>query len=299
MKAYRDLARNTADGQLYCHGLLELAELEANHERYEEASRLLRQLLDADPPSPQPDPGVREQAAYRLGVCEYNLDHFDLAADLLDEFINTYPESAALASASLLCGEALFKTGAHQRAAGHLRRIADDQPDSDAFAPALLRLGECLAVLQHWARSEEVFGLHRRRFPESELWFQAQFGLAWARENQDRYDQAIETYREIVDGHDGPSAARAQFQIGECLFAQGRLEEAVRELLKVDILYAYPEWSAAALYEAGRCFEELNKLTEARAHFQQVREHHPESSWAHLASERLAQLSAASSLPGH
>ncbi|MDY7109838.1 MAG: tetratricopeptide repeat protein [Planctomycetota bacterium] len=299
MAAYRELARNTADPQLYCHGLLELAELEADGDRYEEATRLLRRLLDAKPPSPQPDPDVRGQALYRLGVCEYNLEHFELAADLLGEFIDASNDSPLLPSAYLLCGESLVRTGAHQRAAVRLRRVVDDHSDSDAFAPALLRLGECLAVLQHWARSEEVFALHRQRFPHSDLWFKAQFGLAWARENQDRHRQAIETYREIVAGHDGPTAARAQFQIGECLFAQGMPEEAVRELLKVDILYAYPEWSAAALYEAGRCFEELNKPAEARAQFQQVQEHYSDSSWAKLASERLARLSAASSLPGH
>lgn len=297
--AYRDLLGNPADAQLYCHGALELAELEVSAGRHEEASLILRRLLEAEPPAPQPGPDVREQMLYRLGLCEYNLEHFDLAADLLEEFIETYSDSDVLASASLFCGEALFKTGAHQRAATHLRRIVEDYQDSDAFPAGLLRLGECLAVLQHWARSEEAFALHRQRFPDSELWFQAQFGLAWARENQDRHNQAIETYREIVERHEGPTTARAQFQIGECLFAQGRLEEAVRELLKVDILYAYPEWSAAALYEAGRCFEELNKTAEARAHFQQVQEHHAGTHWAQLASQRLAQLSAASSLPGH
>jgi TolA-binding protein len=299
ISAYRDLARNTADVQLYCHGMLELAELQAADGQYKEASQLLRRLLEEKPPLPQPDRDVREQALYRLGVCEYELGHFDVAAGLLDDFLSAYPESTAGASASLLCGEALFKTGAHQRAADHLRRVVEDHADSDAFEPSLLRLGECLAVLQHWARSEEVFALHRRSFPDSELWFQAQFGLAWARENQDRPDQAIETYREIVDRHDGPTAARAQFQIGECLFAQGKLGEAVRELLKVDILYAYPEWSAAALYEAGRCFEELDEPAKARDQFQKVREQHADSNWAQLASERLAQLTAASSLPGH
>ena len=57
-------------------------------------------------------------------------------------------------------------------------------------------------------------------------------------------------------------------------------------------LYAYPEWSAAALYEAGRCFEKLIKPVEARAQFQQVIDEYGQTRWAKLAAERLAQVSA-------
>ncbi|MCH7961760.1 MAG: tetratricopeptide repeat protein, partial [Planctomycetes bacterium] len=72
------------------------------------------------------------------------------------------------------------------------------------------------------------------------------------------------------------------------LFAMERYDEAATALLRVDILYAYPEWSAAALYEAGRCFEAMGRMGEARNQFQQVMERFEDSEWAHLASQRLA-----------
>jgi TolA-binding protein len=97
-------------------------------------------------------------------------------------------------------------------------------------------------------------------------------------------------YAKVTATHQGPTAARAQFQIGECLFAQNKHEEAVRELLKVDILYAYPEWSAAALYEAGRCFEALNQPDKAREQYRQVREKHAQTQWAGLAAKRLSAI---------
>ena len=71
----------------------------------------------------------------------------------------------------------------------------------------------------------------------------------------------------------------------------------MREFLKVDIWYAYPEWSAAALYEAGRCFEELNQTAQAAEQFQRVRDEHGDTRWAALAAERLARLSPGA-LPG-
>ncbi len=102
-----------------------------------------------------------------------------------------------------------------------------------------------------------------------------------------RYEQAIEGYREVVRTHNGPTAARAQFQIGECLFALERHAEAVTEFLRVDILYGVDAWTAAALYEAGRCFEALNKVGEAREQYAQVVERFGDSDWARLARERL------------
>src|SRR5262249_32657937 len=105
-------------------------------------------------------------------------------------------------------------------------------------------------------------------------------------------------YRAVVERHKGPTAARAQFQIGECLFAKKNYAEAARELLKVDILYAYPEWSAAAIYEAGRCLEKLNKPDESQAQFKQVDEKYPQTKWASLARQRLHERATTAALPG-
>ena len=111
-------------------------------------------------------------------------------------------------------------------------------------------------------------------------------------------DAAIGAYRDVTMRHQGRTAARAQFQVGECLFAQGRFDEAVRELVKVDILYAYPQWSAAALYEAGRCFQETGNPVDARKQYEQVRRDYGDTKWAAMARQRLDEL-ADSALPGH
>ena len=68
--------------------------------------------------------------------------------------------------------------------------------------------------------------------------------------------------------------------------------------LVVDILYAYPEWSSAAVFEAGRCFERLEELGQARKQFQTVVDRYEDSRWARMATDRLAQLSSANTLPG-
>lgn len=294
--AYDELLALNPATDLHRHARLELAELEVEAEEYAKAASLLRELL-SESGLKETAPDLCEQGMYRLGVCEYRLGRFREAGQELDRFIKSWTGSEYVSSARLLCGEALFKTGSHQRAASHLRRVVDDHKTAQEYGPALLRLGECLAVLQHWARSEEAFATYLRSFPDSDLWFQARFGVGWAKENQSRYDDAVADYRQVVDRHSGPTAARAQFQIGECLFARGEHEDAARELLKVDILYAYPEWSAGALYEAGRCFEAMGKPVEAKQQFERVVSRFDDTQWAHLAAQGLERV-ATRALPG-
>ena len=68
-----------------------------------------------------------------------------------------------------------------------------------------------------------------------------------------------------ADNGETLSAPCGSFQTGETYFAQKQFElAAARELLKVDILYSVPQWSARALYEAGRAFEELHQTSTGR-----------------------------------
>jgi TolA-binding protein len=298
-KAYQEVLDNAATApELAAHARLELAQIHFESKDYQAAADLLRTLRDkqADDSGPV-SPDLVEQAAYYLASSEFELGRFDEAARLFEEFLDGFPNSELRPPASLCCGEALLQCGRHERAVKHLRLVVDEFPSDPACEPAMLRLGDCLAALQRWSRSERVLTEHLDRFGQSDHWFQAQFGVGWARENQKRYDEAIAAYQKVTEGHQGPTAARAQFQIGECLYAQDQLDQAVSELLKVDILYAYPEWSAASLYEAGRCFEELRKTAEARQQFETVARKYPDSKWSTLASQRLASM-ADDSLPG-
>jgi TolA-binding protein len=94
----------------------------------------------------------------------------------------------------------------------------------------------------------------------------------------------------VIEHHNGETAARAQFQIGETHFKQDQLEPAVKELLKVEIVYDYPKWSATALYEAGQVFEKMKDLDQAKAHYQLCADKYKEQPQGALARQRLNQL---------
>lgn len=296
--AYRTLLDLHPGGDVATHATLELAGLEANQGRYQVAADLVRGLPREDTAADSKgSKDISAQRIYQLAVYEYQLGKFSEAAELFGEFLSSYPDHAQATSASFYCGESLVKIGRFEPAVAHLTKVAKGASSGPLYLPSLLRLGEALAHLQRWARSEEVFAEYLDHAADGDQWFQAQFGVGWAREHQGRHGEAISAFEKVVARHKGPTAARAQFQIGECLFAQNKFEDAARELLKVDILYAYPEWSAAALYEAGQCFNRLAQRGQARKQFQDVVERFEGTKWADMASVRLSELSA-SAVPG-
>ena len=299
---------------LRAHAAIELARLDVSAQRWSQALARLALATDSlSAPALAEDRAVdalREHERYLRGVCHLRLGAADAAASALAGFEETFPHSAFASSAMLLRGEALLAAGRPQPAAETLTALvkrldalgpgaggpsgegtsSTEAATTQMAAAALLRLGEARAATQQWTASEEAFTTFLTRHAQHAQWYQARFGQGWAREQQGRHDAAIEAYRDVVARHDGLTAARAQFQIGECLFAQQRLEDAVRELVKVDVLFAAPEWSAAALYEAGRCLEALGRPHEAERQYQDLRSRFPDTRWAALAQERLPAL---------
>jgi TolA-binding protein len=297
-KAYEEFLSRSPSPRLATHSAIELAQLCAKAEKFDECLRFVdaaqKSAASADDATRT---AVADHASYLKGLAEYRTGKNAQAVRTLSALLKDKPDSPLRAPASLVCGEALLKANQPAEAARLFQDVAKSSKDADLAAPALLRLGEACAASQNWTGSEQAFAEFLSRFPDSPVWFQAKFGIGWARENSARPEPALEPYREIVGKHEGPTAARAQFQIGECLFAMKKHDEAVKEFLRVDILYAYPEWSAAALYEAGRCLREQNKQAEAREQFQQVVERFPDTNWAKLANA-LINETRPPSLPG-
>ncbi len=291
MASYRTLIEKHPHSTVRLHAMLDLGVLYTGDKQYAMAIPVLTKLRDAlGQSSAQISDEVHEQALHDLAYCQFQTGNYKFAAALFQEFVSRFPDSASIPSASFFGGESLFHIGQQRQALEHFQRVVDFHKQDQTYKPSLLRLGECLGSLQRWPQSEQTFTTFLERFSDDPQWYQAAFGVGWAQEHQQRFDEAISSYKKIVANHEGPTAARAQFQIGECLFAQKKYTLAARALLRVDILYAYPKWSAASLYEAGRCFEMLAKPVEARQQFQAVAQGHQDTRWAQLANNKLKTI---------
>ena len=75
---------------------------------------------------------------------------------------------------------------------------------------------------------------------------------------------------------------------GEAYFHQEKLHEALRDFLKVDILYKAPRWQAAALLEAGKVYERLDQWADAAETYGSLVSRFPKEAPASEASRRQA-----------
>ena len=101
------------------------------------------------------------------------------------------------------------------------------------------------------------------------------------------FDEARAAYRRAIGDRSDETAAQSQFMIGETYFHQKRYQEALREFLKVEILYAFPEWRSGALLESAKCHENLHEWSRAAETYSRILEKYPKSTHVAEASERL------------
>jgi len=290
-RAYAALAADRASGAMGTHAALELADLRLADNDHAGALRALDRLLSY---SQAPAPLI-ERAAYRAGVAARALGEHARAAEAFERFFDETSTGDAdlLASAAWQYGDVLSAMARHADAAERFAYAAETAADPDTIAASLLRLGDTHAARSDWDASERAFAQFLERFADRPLAVQAHFGVGWAREHRGETDAAIAAYEQAAASGAGPTSARAQFQIGECLYAKGAYDEAIRAFLRTDILFAHPEWAAAALFEAGRCFEETGRPSEARAQYEAVADRFGQTEWADLAAGRLGALSTA------
>jgi TolA-binding protein len=84
----------------------------------------------------------------------------------------------------------------------------------------------------------------------------------------------------------------AQWMIGESYLLQEQYAAAIREYLRVEVLYAYPHWQAAALLQAGKCYEQLGQWKNAGDAYSRLLKMHAQTQFATEARERLREVQA-------
>jgi TolA-binding protein len=286
IKTYQQLLAAYPDGRLAPSARHELGELLYVGEKYAEALKLLEQVVKDDK---APD-RTRMVSAYRLAWCHAKQDQHEQAAAAFADFAGKYDDKALSPSSFYQAGESYARVDKHTEAATQFDKLIGKYPKHELAAVAQLKLGEVYAAAGDYAKSQSAYEAYLKNNPKGKYGYLAQFGIGWSFENRQKPEDARRWYAQVVEGHNGPTAARAQFQIGETYFAQKQYQRAARELLKVDIVYAYPQWSARALYEAGRSFEQVGEKEQARRQYQQCLKKFKDQPVAGLARKALENL---------
>jgi TolA-binding protein len=287
---YQRLLKDHPDSKLADSARAELADLLFDQKNYQQAATLLEPVAANN----SADPKLLLPARYRLAWCYEKLSQTDKAAAQFETFAAVAPGSAN----DDLVASALFQAGVCQSDAQRFDKTEQDFslllskfPHDPQAAAAMIRLGQAQNEQQKWDAAEKTFTDFLNQYPKDPLAYAADFGIGWSRENRKQFQPARDAYKQVIATDNSPTAARAQFQIGETFLAEQNFDKAIPALLAVEDVYSYPQWSARALFEAGRAFEQLKQPDQARKQYSTVVTKYKDAPEASMAQDRLSALS--------
>lgn len=285
-ESYRRLLKDFPSSKLATAARSELGEILFGQGKYQESAELLEKAV-ADNAA---DAKTVSVALYRLGSAYEKLGQSTKAAETFNSFLEKHANDELAGWAHYQAGVSLAKQDKLEEAKKHFESALASKPKVDLASVSLLKLAEVMAQQGDYGGSEKLYGQFLVKYPNDRFVYQAQFGVGWALENQKKYDEARSWYVKVIAQNSSPTAARAQFQIGETYFAEAKYDQAAAALLAVADVYAYPEWAARATFEAGRVFEQMKQTDAAKQQYSTVVNKYKDAPEAPLAQKRLAAL---------
>ncbi|MBI2808985.1 MAG: tetratricopeptide repeat protein [Planctomycetes bacterium] len=283
---YKRLIDQAGDIALATEARFELAELLAQRNEHDAAVQLLNEVLDKEPGL-----DLTEKVRLRMGGIHAAKGNIKGALQQFDA-VASNTKSPLLGWAHYRAGEVLIQNQQYPEAIKRLM-ILRDHPSWNNVAGltdrGLLRLGYAYALTKSWDESRGAYERIVNQFPNSASIDDARYGIGWALQQQKNYDGAASAYSQVVARTATELAAKAQLQIGLCRVEQKRFLDAANAFLVIPSTYDYPELRAAALFEAGKAYVNLNQPRQATRQFERLVREFPNTPWADAAKEKLGQ----------
>jgi TolA-binding protein len=217
---------------------------------------------------------LNQKALLRIGISYYRLAEYQLAAQILEDFLNKFPDSPFLDEANFWLAESrfqqeefsralktygaisleskkadyalygkawvLYRTEKWAEAAYQFQQVLNKYPHSSLVPEVLFRLGECYFNLKQYPKAETYFQRLLQLFPQSDLKVSALFQLGWINYKEEDYTKARKAFTELLGSY--PSSEwgdDAQYWYGMSYFLEKNYSQARHELSK--IITNYPQ----------------------------------------------------------
>jgi TolA-binding protein len=227
--------------------------------------------------------------AYRRGLVLRARGETEPAREVFRSVVDRFASSEFARACLLNLAEIAFETEPAQAIPLYEQLLA--RGDAGSYAPlASLRLAQTRLKLGEWEEAARLASELQSGSVDAGTKNEAVYVLARVHQQKAEFDQARELYRSIIGPERTETAAKAQFMLAETLFLQERWNEAVKEFLKVAILYPIPEWQSLAMVEVGKCYSRQSQITEAKKTFEEVIERYSQLPAAEEARKQLQLL---------
>jgi len=254
------------------------------------ARKLLESLLKEDL-----DPGVAARVHFLLAMTHYRAGEFPEAKSEFTQAVELgLADSTALAYSKI--GSSNYMLEDYEGAVRNYTEALKVSEEPDFRATTLFNLAVSYSAMDNWEEAARTYRRLLLEYPQSKEASEALVNLGYSYQKRGRFPDAIDVYEKARELSDSEDAARAQFWIGECHAAMGRLEDAALEFLKVS--YLYPEehmWAVTGQHRAAEMYERMGKISEAVRIYRSIVEKEGKGSdYGKPAYEKLKKLEAAS-----
>jgi TolA-binding protein len=243
----------------------------ANDQRdYGRAKELIGAVLRGKPTAE-----IRKNSLYLAGQVALEQQKYDESRQAFATLLAESPDGDSRAKAEFGVAESYYREQKITEAIERLQPLVEQTAGRSEpwMASIRLRLAQSLSRKQRWNEAYLAASKIEKQFPGFVAQYEADYVMGWSMANQAEFEQARDSYRKVLRNPAAErteTAAKAQCMIAETFYHQKNWPEALREYMKVEILYDFPYWQSISLIQAARCHEALGERKEAVAMYQQV-----------------------------
>ena len=241
---------------------------------------------------------------YRLGRTQVELKDWTAAIKVLDRLLTDFPGNSYRREARYLRAESALQAGDGAGALSGFSALLAEAPEATdptgwSSTIRMKRIQSWIAM-KNWKEALEGAQAMKTDLTGGDPTLaDVDFAAGQALVGLARLEEARAAFQRVIDSSGkGDLAARALLMRGEAYFHQEKLHEALRDFLKVDILYNAPRWQAAALLEAGKVYERLDQWADAAETYGGLLARFPKEAPASEAKPRRAAASSHAALNG-
>lgn len=286
-RAFEKIAEEYPTSRYWGHACYRLAQQAMQGEELDEAARRLSQIIDNEHGA-----NVHDYALYMQGQISAGQGDWTACRAAMSRIVGGYQQSPLLPSAKFWLAESAYRLGAFEEAAGIYEQLASEAREQphDWSGIVTLRQAQLKGLNEQWDDVLEIASSLQESVPDFHLMHEIDYLIGRVYASRGQFTKAREKYETVVRSASGgqtETAAMAQWMIGESYFHQKRYREAVRAYHRVETLFAYPQWQAAALLQSGKCHEQLGQWQDAISVYALILRKYSDTQYASPASDRM------------
>jgi TolA-binding protein len=215
-----------------------------------------------------PDSSLTPEIMWWLGEYYYRHNDLDLARRYFSSLIQDFPKSNLIADSYYAIGTSFTEESKYDEAVENFKKVVE-LGKSDLGAQAAIAIADIYVKQDKLKSSLEAYEEIAKRYPNLIHLTYPKMADIFYKIND--YSEALNFYRKSLDVVPVSEMAGIQLKIAEVLEAQGKLDEAVEEYLKVTYLYSErKDLAVKSLLRVAQIYEDKENFKEALNFYKRI-----------------------------